>query len=392
MKLHNKKIILGITGSIAATKSCALAKLLISQGADFKIILTKSSEYFVKSSEVAGIVGEKNIYTEAMFFQDEMAHIELAKFAEIILLAPASANFIARLSHGFADDLLSAVCLASRAQIIIAPAMNQGMWHNKFTQENIQKLKRNSIRIIGPAFGSQACGDVGMGRMEEPESIITTLMQDSNLLKGKKVIITAGATIEKIDPVRYISNFSSGKMGYALAQAAREAGAEVFLITGKSNVDVPFGVHVNRVETSEEMLDMTIKHISDADIFIAAAAVSDFTPVVMNVDKVKKKGENWAVELKQTQDILKTVANLKNKPFVVGFAAETENLESNARDKLIKKNLDMIVANSVKDGAVFGKDDNEVLIYMKDKHDAIFLSRRPKIEIAREIINILATH
>ncbi len=391
----NKKILLGITGSIAATKCIDLVQQLLSKKVQLKIVLTSAAEYFVSMESLKKALGTEDVYKASDLFnsEDEMLHIELARFPDVILIAPASANFIAKLASGFADDLLSSICVASGSEIAISPAMNQQMWHNLFTQENIQKLKNNDVKIIGPTEGLQACGDYGYGRMLEPVKIVEDLEQlfaYRKLLVGKKILITAGPTIEQIDAVRYISNFSSGKMGYAIAQSAQKMGAEVVLISGSTNLTKPAGIKTENINSANDMLNKVFEHIAQADIFIACAAVADYTPIVTHQNKIKKQQNNLQLELKPTVDIVKEVAKMKDKIFVVGFAAETDDVLGYAQKKLSDKNLDMIVVNDVSDGAVFGRDVNQVSILTKHSQQFTHTSPQSKKNIADIILQRIA--
>ena len=391
----NKKILLGITGSIAATKCIDLVQQLLSKKVQLKIVLTSAAEYFVSMESLKKALGTEDVYKASDLFnsEDEMLHIELARFPDVILIAPASANFIAKLASGFADDLLSSICVASGSEIAISPAMNQQMWHNLFTQENIQKLKNNDVKIIGPTEGLQACGDYGYGRMLEPVKIVEDLEQlfaYRKLLVGKKILITAGPTIEQIDAVRYISNFSSGKMGYAIAQSAQKMGAEVVLISGPTNLTKPAGIKTENINSANDMLNKVFEHIAQADIFIACAAVADYTPIVTHQNKIKKQQNNLQLELKPTVDIVKEVAKMKDKIFVVGFAAETDDVLGYAQKKLSDKNLDMIVVNDVSDGAVFARDVNQVSILTKHSQQFTHTSPQSKKNIADIILQRIA--
>lgn len=393
--LTNKKILLGITGSIAASKCVDLVQQLLAKKAQLRIALTTTAEHFVSLESLKKTLGTNEVYKASDLFNpdNEMLHIELARFPDVILIAPASANFIAKLAGGFADDLLSSTCVASGSEIIISPAMNQQMWHNLFTQDNIQKLQKNDIKIIGPAEGLQACGDYGYGRMLEPAQIIDGLEQlftHQKLLAGKKVVITAGPTIEQIDAVRYISNFSSGKMGYAIAQSAKRMGAEVILISGPTNLAKPAGVQTESVKSADDMLNKVFEYIDQADIFISCAAVADYTPAITHQNKLKKQQNNLQLELKPTVDILKEVAKIKDKRFIVGFAAETDDVLSYAQKKLIDKNLDMIVVNDVSGGAAFGSDFNQVSILTKHSQQFTHTTPQPKKAIADIILQHVA--
>jgi phosphopantothenoylcysteine decarboxylase / phosphopantothenate---cysteine ligase len=395
MVLKNKKIILGITGSIAASKCLALIKLLLLGGVQLKVLLTEAAEQFISLDDRRQIHDLVQIHLAKDLFGSEkdMLHIDLARFAEIILIAPASANFIAKLTCGFADDLLSSVCLASAARIIVAPAMNQQMWHNHFTQANICKLQTANIDCIGPEEGLQACGDYGYGRMQEPKEIITILEDltaSSEVLSGKTILVTAGPTVERIDAVRYISNFSSGNMGYRVAEAAERLGGKVRLISGPTSLQSPFNMQVEQVTSAQEMHDCVLKFIDQADIYISCAAIADYTPLRIHQKKLKKQQEKIELTLKPTTDIIKEVAKRKNKTFLVGFAAETDDLLTYAHKKLDDKNLDMIVANDVSNGAVFGDDNNQVYIITKRHQQPIHITKRSKKNIAENILRYIA--
>jgi phosphopantothenoylcysteine decarboxylase/phosphopantothenate--cysteine ligase len=393
--LKNKKIILGITGSIAATKCIDLVQQLSAKNAEVKIVLTAAAEYFISLESLKKILGTDAVYKASDLFNlnNEMLHIELARFPDIILIAPASANFIAKLAGGFADDLLSSLCIASGSTIAISPAMNQQMWHNLFTQQNIQKLQNNDIKIIGPAEGLQACGDYGYGRMLEPAEIIESVEQlfaYKKLFSGKKILITAGPTIEAIDAVRYISNFSSGKMGYAIAQSAQEMGAEVVLITGPTSLSRVSGIKIENISSANDMLNKVFEYIDKTDVFISCAAVADYTPAVKNQNKIKKQQNNIQLELKPTVDILSEITKMKSKPFIVGFAAETDNVLEYGQKKLIDKNLDMIVINNVSDNAVFGSDLNKVSVLTKQSQQFLHTELQSKKAIAHIILQLIS--
>ncbi len=393
--LKNKKVILGITGSIAATKCIDLVQQLSSKKAQVKIVLTAAAEYFISLESLKKALGTDDVYKASDLFNlnNETLHIELARFPDIILIAPASANFIAKLAGGFADDLLSSTCIASGSMIAISPAMNQQMWHNLFTQQNIQKLQNNDIRIIGPTEGLQACGDYGYGRMLEPVEIIESVEQlfaYRKLFSGKKIVITAGPTIEQIDAVRYISNFSSGKMGYAIAQSAQEMGAEVVLISGPTSFIRASGIKIENISSANDMLNKVFEHIDKTDVFISCAAVADYTPVVKNQNKIKKQQNNIQLELKPTVDILKEITKMKSKPFVVGFAAETDNVLEYGQKKLIDKNLDMVVVNNVSNSAVFGSDLNKVSILTKQSQQFLHTTLQSKKAIAYTILQLVS--
>jgi len=320
-----------------------------------------------------------------------MGHIELARWAQMVLIAPASADFIARLAGGRADDLLATLCLASEAPIVIAPAMNRIMWANKATQANIATLVSRGVRVLGPASGSQACGEVGQGRMWEPVQLAEGLLEppvNAGILAGLNVLITAGPTRERLDPVRYLTNRSSGKMGFAVAAAAREAGAHVTMVTGPVQLQTPAGVTRIDVESARDMYAAVHRHVDEADVFIAAAAVADFQPVTVAKQKIKKQGVSVKLDLEPAPDIVKSVADMAKRPFVVGFAAETDDVEDNARSKLKRKKLDMIAANEVGDGIAFDCDDNALTVLWPGGRTAI--TRGPKLDVARALIALIA--
>lgn len=390
--LNNKRIILGICGSIAAYKSAELVRKLKEAGADVRVIMTESATEFITPLTLQTL-SQKQVYQQISESDAEssMGHILLARWADVVMVAPASANFISKLAQGGSDDLLSTVCLATYGQIIICPAMNNAMWENKATQDNIKTLNKRGVITFGPDTGDQACGETGAGRMMEPVKI-TNMLSDyfqNNVLEGKKVLITAGPTQEAIDPVRYISNRSSGKMGYALAQAAIEAGANVLLVSGPVSLEPPKYVNCIDVNTAEEMNQAVLENVIDADIFIASAAVSDYRPEVIGTEKIKKTQEEIEFKLVRNPDILSNVASLDNAPFTVGFAAETSDLEQNATDKLRNKSLDMIAANDVsKKHAGFDSDENALLVLWSS--GKIELPLADKSKIARELVAIVA--
>jgi phosphopantothenoylcysteine decarboxylase/phosphopantothenate--cysteine ligase len=389
-----KNILLGVTGGIAAYKSAELVRLLVKAGAEVRVVMTPAAAEFVQPLTYQALSGHK-VYSETFDAEADSAmdHIELARWADLIVVAPASANFIAKMLDGYADNLLLTLCLASKQAVAIAPAMNQQMYLNQATQDNIQRLRARGVKVWGPAQGEQACGDVGPGRMLEPDAIM--LLIDGNFkpgrLSGKKVLITAGPTHEAIDPVRYIGNRSTGRMGYALAREALQAGAEVTLISGPVSLDSPAGVKSIPVTSALEMRDAVIGQVSGIDIFIACAAVADYRVADVAAQKIKKSGNRIQLELIPNPDIVGEVAALENKPFTMGFAAETENLEKNALEKLKRKNLDMIAANQVgveKTG--FESNTNELLVLWSDGQQLLALD--DKNEIAKQLIDILADH
>jgi len=386
MNLH---IILGITGGIAAYKSADLVRRLREKGAIVQVVMTENAQQFITPLTLQALSGRPvrtHLFDSAA--EAAMGHIELARWADLIIVAPASADFIARLAHGQANDLLSTLCLATKAPLFLAPAMNRVMWENVFTQENIQKLLKNKIRMVGPTEGSQACGDLGLGRMQEPQEILKEIQAffNTGLLAGKQVLITAGPTQEAIDPVRFLSNKSSGKMGYALAQAAMAVGAEVTLISGP--VHIVEAVKRVEVTTAEEMLTAVMQHIDQCDIFLSVAAVADYRCKKIASQKIHKKVGSLNLELEPTTDILLEVGKRKTKPFIVGFAAETENLLINAKEKRMRKGMDVIIANQVGEGVGFESDDNAVTVLWQDQ--SIEFSRMPKQKLARELITLIA--
>ena len=392
--LANKNILLGVTGGIAAYKSAEIVRHLKKSGASVRVVMTRSAEEFITPLTLQALSGNR-VSTELLDAEAEaaMGHIELAKWADGILIAPATANTIARLSSGRGDDLLSTVTLAFDGPISVAPAMNQAMWRDERTQENLKKLIDQDFGICGPGSGEQACGDVGLGRMLEPLDIINmfSLSFNEGTLSGKKILITAGPTQEPIDPVRFITNRSSGKMGYSLVEAALESGANVTLISGPVNIEPPSNCNFVSIKTAKEMYDAVMHHISGMDVYIGTAAVSDYSPAKASDSKIKKDGSNspMVLELKENEDILKSVSELEQRPYVVGFAAETNDLIKNAEKKLSNKNLDLIIANDVSNKDIgFDSDDNEVtLITEKEKH---LIERQNKRKVSKKIIDFIS--
>ena len=391
-RLTNKHILLGITGGIAAYKSAELVRLFVQAGAEVQVVMTAAAQEFITPLTLQALSGNP-VHTTLLDPEAEagMGHIELARWADLVLVAPASADFIARLNHGHGDDLLTTVCLATTAPLALAPAMNQAMWQDPQTQSNIDQLKQKGVALFGPGQGVQACGDVGPGRMLEPTDIAQLAAQqfEHDLLTGQHVVITAGPTREAIDPVRYISNHSSGKMGYALALAAVEAGARVTLISGPVNLATPDRVNRVDVVSAADMYEATMAAIPSCDIFIASAAVADYTPADVADQKIKKHPDTMVVELTPTQDIVASVAALPNKPFTVGFAAETNNVVGYARGKLEKKGLDMIVANDVSIAGIgFNSDDNAITVISPDSETSF--AQASKQQLARDIVTAVA--
>ena len=387
-----ERVLLGVTGGIAAYKSAEIVRRLRDRGADVQVVMTAAARQFVTPLTFQALSGRPvrtDLWDEAA--EAAMGHIELARWADRILVAPASADFLARLAHGLASDLLTTLCLATDMPIIVAPAMNRLMWANAATRANMALLAARGIDVIGPAEGDQACGETGPGRMVEPDVLAAAVMDasaTSGALARRKVIVTAGPTRERIDPVRFITNRSSGKMGFAVAEAARDAGAEVILISGPDNVCTPRGVLRVDVETAEQMLAAVNENLAGTDIFIAAAAVSDYRPVQVSTEKIKKTSDSLMLALSRTTDILATVAAGAARPFVVGFAAETQNVERNALAKLDGKNLDMIAANQVGEGLAFDQDDNALTVYWRGGRRE--LKRAEKSQIAAELIALIA--
>ncbi len=385
-------IVLGISGGIAAYNTPELVRRLKERGADVQIVLTASAEEFVTETTLQAVSGRpirNNLWDKEA--EASMSHIELARWADLVLIAPATAEIIARLAGGSAPDLLATLCLATEAPIVVAPAMNHVMWKNPAVQANRDLLAERGIHIVGPDHGDQACGETGSGRMSEPDAIAAAVMarvQASGRLAGKTVMITAGPTREAIDPVRYLSNRSSGKMGYALAEAARAQGAEVILVSGPVSLSTPAGVERIDVTTAEQMFNATHERVRDTDIFIAAAAVADYRPAAASTNKIKKTEPTASIELVRTTDILASVAELPEAPFTVGFAAETENLREYALKKLHDKRLDMIIANAVGDGLAFDCDDNSVDVYWPDGERAF--ERQQKSDLAHGLVTTIA--
>ncbi len=386
------RILLGVTAGIAAYKSPDLVRRLIERGAEVQVVMTAGAQKFVTPMTFQAVSGRP---TRSDLWDDgaeaAMGHIELARWAQLVLIAPASADFIARLAHGRADDLLTTLCLATEAPLVIAPAMNRVMWANKATQTNVGILESRGVRILGPASGNQACGEVGAGRMWEPTLLATSLLAapaNAGLLTGLNVLITAGPTRERLDPVRYLTNRSSGKMGFAIAAAAREAGAHVTLVTGPVHLPTPTGVTRIDVESARDMYAAVHRQVDKADVFIAAAAVADFQPVSVAKQKIKKHGGVVKLDLEPAPDIVKSVADMTKRPLVVGFAAETNDVEENARAKLKRKKLDMIAANQVGEGLAFDCEDNALTVLWPGGKTEI--GRAPKLEVARALIALIA--
>ncbi len=389
--LTNKNIVLGVTGSIAAYKSADLVRRLREAGAEVRVVMTKAACEFITPLTLQTLSGQP-VAIELLDADQEsaMGHIKLARWADWVLIAPASADLIARLVHGRANDLLSSLCLATESPLAIAPAMNNKMWENKATQENVETLTARGVQILGPASGDQACGEQGEGRLLEPISIVDELARlvVPGKLQTKKVVITAGPTYEPLDPVRYIGNKSSGKMGFAVAKAAKEAGADVVLIAGPVHLTTPAGVQRIDVESAQQMHDAVMESLRSSDIFIACAAVADYRPKQVEDSKIKKsQHDQLQLNLTSTVDILSAVTNQENKPFTVGFAAETEQVMEYAQDKLHRKNLDMIAANKVGEGIGFDVDENALHVFWPQGSQKLPLAS--KTQLARDLMTLI---
>jgi phosphopantothenoylcysteine decarboxylase / phosphopantothenate---cysteine ligase len=390
--MQGKRILLGVTGGIAAYKSPDLVRRLRERGAEVQVVMTASAREFVTATTFQAVSG-RPVRTDLWDAAAEaaMGHIELARWAEVVLIAPATADFLARLAAGQADDLLTTLCLATEAPVTVAPAMNHVMWANAATRANVGTLQQRGIHIFGPGSGDQACGEVGEGRMLEPLELvdrIAALPNGTGPLLGRRVLISAGPTRERIDPVRFISNRSSGKMGFAVAQAAREAGAEVVLVCGPVSLPTPPGVRRIDVESAADMLAAVLKEVEGTDIFISTAAVADYRPARPADQKIKKTSDTLDLCMERTSDVLATVAARADRPFVVGFAAETESVEQNARLKLLKKNLDMIAANEVGHDKAFDCEDNQLIVLWRNKRHE--LGKASKLALARELVALIA--
>lgn len=387
-----RRVLLGVTGGIAAYKSPDLVRRLLERGAEVQVVMTRGAREFVTELTFQAVSG-RPVRSELWDKDAEaaMGHIELARWADEIVIAPATADCIAKLAHGLADDLLTTLCLASQAPLVIAPAMNQAMWKHAATQANIAVLRARGVRVLGPAAGEQACGDVGPGRMLEPTEIAEFVMAQKRtgplLLKDLKVVVTAGPTRERIDPVRFITNRSSGKMGFAVAQALQDAGAEVVLVSGPVNLTTPVGVKRIDVESAAEMLAAVQDNLGGARIFIATAAVSDYRAERVAPEKIKKSTAAMNLSLARTPDILATVSALESPPFLVGFAAETDHVERNALIKLESKRLDMIAANKVGDGLGFDRDDNALTVYWNGGQRELCLCS--KRDLAKQLVDLI---
>ena len=390
--LMTRRILLGVTGGIAAYKSADLVRRLQDAGAEVRVVMSSGALAFITPLTFQAVSGHR-VHTELLDETAEagMGHIELARWADQVLVAPATANFIARLAHGMADDLLSTICLATAAPVALAPAMNRKMWSNPATYANCATLEQRGVRLIGPASGEQACGEIGPGRMVEPSELVHAMSTfEESVLAGKHVLVTAGPTYEDIDPVRFIGNRSSGRMGFAVAQAAREAGAQVSLVAGPVYLETPQGVERTDVRDALEMREVALKLADSADVFISVAAVADYRPARPAAQKLKKGLPKQKIELVANPDIVSEVAALENGPLTVGFAAETEKLKEHAMAKLLHKGLDMIAANRVgQTGSGFASDQNEILLLTPTgEHN---LGKGSKRKLAQLLIKAVAS-
>lgn len=388
-----QKIVLGITGGIAAYKSAELVRLFKKKGYEVKTIMTSSAREFITPLTFQTLSVNK-VYCKMFDYEydRDISHISLARWADFILIAPASANIIAKIANGIADDLLSTVCLASKVPVIIAPAMNEAMWLNPATQQNIETLKSRNIKIIGPDKGIQACGDNGPGRMLSPEQIVFQI--DSifpplqKIFKSKKIMVTAGPTQESIDPVRFLTNHSSGKMGYAVAETAKKMGGEVTLVTGPVNIEPPPGIDVIKVKTAVEMYNAVMKNVKQSDIYISAAAVADYRPAEILTQKHKKASGTLEIKFERNPDIIAEVAKIPSPPFTVGFSAETENLEENADSKIKNKHINLVAANYVGKNRGFRTDSNEIVVLKADGTKTA-LGTGTKKELSEKLLKLI---
>ena len=390
--LDNKNILVGISGSIAAYKAADLISKLKSCGANVKAIMTSSSAQFITTTTLKSLSGNDVICENNQSLVSNFTHLDLAKWADILVIAPCTANLMNKIANGVGDDLLTTICLAYNKKLFIVPAMNPDMWTNKITQSSIEKLEKSKINIIGPEYGKHACGDTGYGRMSSTVHIIEQLenFQAQKILSGIKFLITAGPTREPLDPVRFLSNYSSGKMGYAISLVAKQLGAEVTLISGPTALNALEGVDTTYVETSDQMRETVSKKISNAEIFISTAAISDYRPVKYSKSKYKKSSNRLTIEFERGIDILQMVARQYPDVYTVGFAAETENLHANARKKLQSKEIDMIIANiaNYEENLGFGSDYNKVTIISNDQNLEEIDSSR-KIDVAYKILKTI---
>ena len=386
------RILLGVSGGIAAYKAAELVRLLVKAGAEVQVVMTAAAEHFVGAATfqaLSGRVVRRDLWDASA--EAAMGHIELARWATRIVIAPASADLLARLAHGHADDLLSTLCLASAAPLSVAPAMNQQMWAHAATQSNLDLLRQRGVEVLGPASGEQACGDVGEGRLLEPADIATAVLapQVDATLQGRRLLISAGPTLEDIDPVRFVGNRSSGKMGFAIAHAAQAMGAQVTLVAGPVALPTPIGVQRVDVRSALQMRDAVLQHLAGQDVFIAAAAVADYRPREVAAQKIKKCADTLELQLVRNPDIVAEVAARQDRPLVVGFAAETNDVEAHACDKLARKNLDMIAANDVSiAGQGFESERNALNIFWRGGE--LRIASAAKTEVARQLLMCIA--
>jgi phosphopantothenoylcysteine decarboxylase / phosphopantothenate---cysteine ligase len=400
--MEKKKVLLAVSGGIAAYKAATVASKLYQSGYEVKVVLTESAQKFITPLTFQTLTRQA-VYTDTFDEKEPsvVSHIDIADWADIVLIAPATANVIGKLANGIADDMLTTTLLATKADVLIAPAMNVNMFNHPAVKKNMETLASFGWRFIEPNEGLLACGWIGKGRLAEPEELIDSVhiyFKEKNEelslpLLGKKVMVTAGPTREELDPVRYFTNHSSGKMGYAIASAAKKLGAEVTLITGPTSLEIPTGINVEKVISAKEMFEKAISLYADQDIVIKCAAVADYTPVTVHSNKFKKKNDTWTIELQKTDDILKALGERKEHQILVGFAAETENLEDYAKDKLKRKNLDMVVGNDVsKEGSGFGSDTNEIIMIKKDgsvRPLPILSKEKAANEILEEVMDMM---
>ena len=387
---RSRNILLGVSGGIAAYKACELVRRFGDAGCAVRVVMTRGATAFVTPLTFQALSGQP-VRVDLLDAEAEsgMDHIALARWADRVVVAPATADLMARLAAGLADDLLTTLCLATEAPILLAPAMNRVMWEHPATRGNHERLLERGVRMVGPDSGGQACGEHGTGRMAEPAAIVEAVLDNVPLpLRGRRVLITAGPTREPIDPVRFLANRSSGRMGVALAEAAREAGAEVCVVHGPMALPAPAGTRNIAVETAAEMAQAVLREIPGTDLFIAAAAVADYRPRTTTAQKLKKTAEALTLELVRNPDILAQVAALQPRPFVVGFAAETENLHAHALEKMQRKNLDMIAANDVSGGRAFGTEDNALTVLWPGGEHRF--AEQPKPALARALIGLIA--
>jgi len=388
--LHGRRILLGITAGIAAYKAAELARLLVKDGAEVQVVMTRSASEFIGAMTLQAITGRP--VRDALFdpqHEAAMGHIELARWAEMILVAPATADFLAQVAAGMAHDLLSTLCLASAAPMMAAPAMNQAMWQHAATRSNVELLRSRGVSMLGPDEGAQACGEIGPGRMLEPEAIAKAVREHfvSGRLHGQRVVLTAGPTREALDPVRFLGNRSSGKMGFAIADALVAQGAEVILVAGPVSLPTPAGVKRVDVESAQQMRDAVFRYLPGTAIFVACAAVADFRPAKPAGQKIKKTEKTLTLELIRNPDILSEVSSSSDRPFCVGFAAETNDLEAYAEEKRRAKGLDMIAANQVGASQGFEADDNALLVLWDGGRKT--LAKQPKSVLAGQLVNLI---